>query len=149
MSERAAQENEPPGPLDHVVPDDRSAMMRSMTRRISSSSSSVVARYTSNSAPMGSLIGRTDAPYDAKSERRNPLPLPPSASMRSRWCGPMARMRSDSRTRSRLSDWARWLLRSMLRSMPTSNDPSDAGAPSHALVPALATSTSDSPRSML
>src|SRR3954463_10058481 len=61
----------------------------------------------------------------------------------------MARIRSASRTRSRLSDCARWELRSMLRSMPTSSEPSDAGAPSHALVPALATSTSDSPRSML
>ena len=59
-------------------------MIRSITRRISSSSSSVVARYTSSSAPMGSLMGRTDAPYDAKSDRRYPFPLPPRASMRPR-----------------------------------------------------------------
>src|SRR6185312_5391687 len=36
----------------------------------------------------------------------------------------------------------------MPRSIPTSNDPSLAGAPSCALVPALATSTSVSPRSI-
>src|SRR3954470_9277761 len=36
----------------------------------------------------------------------------------------------------------------MPRSIATSNAPSDAGAPSQALVPALATSTSDIPRSI-
>src|SRR3954467_1310149 len=50
--------------------------------------------------------------------------------------------------RSRVRFCARCSPRSMLRSIATRREPSDAGAPSHALVPALATSTSVSPRSM-
>ncbi len=68
--------------------------------------------------------------------------------MRSRWWGPIARIRSLERTRSRVRLTARCSLRSIPRSIATSSAPSDAGPPSQALVPALLTSTSESPRSI-
>src|SRR5438270_833016 len=57
-------------------------------------------------------------------------------------------MRSLSATIARVSCRERWPLRSRWRSMPTSSAPSDADAPSHALVPALAASISGRPRSI-
>src|SRR5688572_5027891 len=97
---------------------------------------------------MGSLIARPTGPASGYAVSRNALPRAPSASTRSRWCGPMVKIRSLSATMVLVSCRERCELRSRWRSMPTSSAPSDADAPSQALVPALDTSTSRSPRSM-
>src|SRR5688572_23446954 len=90
---------------------------------------------------------RSLRPRDAYDERRCVLPVPPSASMRSTWWGPIARMRSLPLTSSRVSSRARCADRSTERSIATSRAPSEAGAPSHAAVPALPTEISDRLRS--
>src|SRR5580704_7626257 len=122
VRDRVPEQHQPRGPQRA-----RSAATRSMTLRTAASSSSAVVRYVSRSPPNGSLIGRSSAPCEAYEESKNVLPAPPMPSIWSRWCGPIARIRSWDSTSAGVMVRERCSLRSSWRSRPTSSAPSDAG----------------------
>jgi hypothetical protein len=101
----------------------------------------------SRSPPNGSATGSKLSPWSRSASAGAIDPARPAPSTaRSAWCGPIVSTRSAPASISRESVRERCGPRSSPCSIATSSAPSEAGEPSHALVPALPTLTSGSPR---